>query len=139
MTSAARQPRLVSLEVPARAVELIWDLSARAGRALAIRREVADPAIVGVAVRLSRLAGGRVDVVTEALTASGDRCVLLGPGQPRARWLREGAFEHLDVEDVLACTLRHESHTSALFARCPLLARLGIPPGSYSLRGAEIV
>ncbi|MBK7406541.1 MAG: hypothetical protein IPJ41_18580 [Phycisphaerales bacterium] len=137
--TSARQPVCVPVVAAARSIELVWDLSTRAGAALARATGLPEPTVCGVAVRLSRTAEeGNVAVLIDAITPSGERRPLRDPAVTPARWLREGAFEHLDAEGILTCTLRHESRASALYARCPLLAGLGVPAGAYSLRGAQV-
>lgn len=137
MTRTAPQPMslLVGPEpTPPWEVALVWDLSARAGAALGA--PAADPpGALELAIAPTdddRLATVRLST----LRRTGKRAEIRTLVGARTRWLREAGFDHVDVEGVVSCTFRADAPTGPIFARCPLLESLGIPAGSYSLRGA---
>ncbi|HZW10938.1 MAG TPA: hypothetical protein VFF69_13635 [Phycisphaerales bacterium] len=137
MTRTAGQPVRVWLgqaDGARECVELVWDISARAGGALAERCAIGER-VVAVAVRLERAAGGaQAEVLVEALTGAGGRRSLSDPRTQPVRWTRDGEFEHIDIEGVVQCTIRHEAEPRVLYARSALLGALAIAPGAYSLR-----
>jgi len=134
MTGTAIHPaRLVPGAAQAWGLTLAWDLSVVAGRALPCAR-IGDHA---VAIELKITPTGRGRRASARLSArlrSGDRVELRTLSDLPARWLREPGCEHVDVEGVVSCTCARGGHPTPVFARCPLLAQVGIPAGSYSLR-----
>ncbi len=137
MTRTARHPIIVETPVPgaARCLELVWDLSSRAGRALAEQRGFGRRRIVAVVLRIASGHGPeRAVISSEAVADSGERLPLEPRQSRRARWAREGDLEHIDIDGLLRCTLRHADGARALYASTPLLASLGVAPGAYSLR-----
>jgi hypothetical protein len=137
VTQTARQPVRIRISPPEEArqcLELVWDLSTRAGAALSECRALDDRA-VAVAVRLERDSGaGHATAWLEAVTSGGGRRPLAEPRTQPVRWTREGGLEHVDMEGVVQCTIRHEAGARVLYARSALLASLAIVPGAYSLR-----
>lgn len=139
MTSTARHPVRIEVAAPAgRAAELVWDLSTRAGRALAAAHQLEGEVIGAVAMVLRQAGRHHATVAAEGVTRAGTRVPLRAPRRCAAAWTRERDLEHIDIEGVLRCTLRHEGAARALYANSPLLASLGIGPGTYSLRSAAM-
>lgn len=135
MTRTARQPvSLVVADAPAWALTLAWDLSAKAGSALAEREGAAgDPA---VAIELSVEPGETGHAATVRLVLvhrSGTRRELQAATGAQAAWRREGRFEHFDAPGIVNWSARADG--GPVFARCPWIAQAGVPAGSYSLRG----
>jgi hypothetical protein len=121
-----------------RAAELIWDLSTRAGRALAAANQLEGEIIGAVAVVLRQAGRDHATVAADGITRAGTRVPLRAPYRCPAAWTRERDLEHIDAEGLLRCTIRHTGGTRAIFAHTTLLALLGVGPGAYSLRAASV-
>ena len=132
---------------------LCWDLAARAGARLTPDEHTGHPPDHAVAIELTieptpetHQAAVRVD----ALLRSGNRIELRHLVSTSTRWSGETGFDSIDIEGVVSCTFRASDRTPTphntpptpptpstsrpIYARCPLLATLGIPGGAYSLR-----
>lgn len=133
MTRTARQPVSVVLDAaPAWAVAVSWDVSAKAGAALAsgMGREGERVSVVELALEPS--GAGESGAVLWAVLASGERVALRRGAGVRTLWRREAAHEHVDAPGVLSYTARRGGPVT--FVRCPWLAACGVPAGSYLLR-----
>jgi hypothetical protein len=139
MTRTAPHP--VSLVIdpapaPRWAMALVWDLSARAGAALAGATQPDHPVAIELAVEPTE----DPDIATIRLSTigrAGDRVEIRSLVGMPARWCREASFDHVDIEGVVSCTFRASDPPEPVYARCPLLGAIGIPAGSYSLRVAR--
>ena len=125
---------------------LCWDLAARAGAGLTPHGHSGHPPDHAVAIELTiepMFESHRAAVRVNALLHSGNRIELRHLVGTNTRWSSEAGFDHIDIEGAVSCTFRASdriptpptSPTSRpIYARCPLLAALGIPGGAYSLR-----
>jgi hypothetical protein len=129
MTRTAPSP--VRIDLSRWPVALWWDLAESIGRTLLGPESASDP-VAGVEVRLEPHAKDEGATVEAAVhSRAGRRRVLLRLERVGASWTRDGRFEHVDAPGVLACSQRGGR---TVYARCPLLDRLGVPAGSYALR-----
>lgn len=144
LTRAEKTPRpetgrLAETAQP-RQVTLCWDLATRAGAGLALNGHTQHNADNtpdhAVAIELTIDPTATSDLSTVRLHAvlhSGERATLRTLEAVRTRRLCEAGFVHVDIEGVIACTFRAGDTTRPIYARCPLLAAMGIPAGSYSM------
>lgn len=133
MTRTATHPLVIDA-APAWALTLAWDLSAKAGRALAERVGAEGDTAVAVELSVEPADPGQASVRLLLVLSSGARRELRAAAGVRALWRREPDFEHFDAPGVVQCTARRGDETTLIYARCPWLAQAGVPAGSYSLR-----
>ena len=142
--TAPHRPALIIDAAPSWPLTLAWDLSAVAGRALPGSRPGDHPVAIELAIEpaiepvMGPVARGRsAAIVAAAVLGSGRRVELLARTGIPASWIRECGFEHVDIEGIVSCTAACSDRDRPIFVRCPLLAELGIPAGSYSLRADD--
>lgn len=134
--TAPHRPALLIDAAPSWPLTLAWDLSVVAGRTLPGGRHADHPVAIELAIEPGAR-GRSAAIVAAAVLGSGRRVELHASTGIPASWIREGGFEHVDVEGIVSCTTVCRERGRPIFVRCPLLAELGIPAGSYSLRADD--
>jgi len=142
--TAPHRPALLIDAAPSWPLTLAWDLSVVAGRTLPGGRHADHPVAIELTiepviepVRGPDARGRSAAIVAAAVLGSGRRVELHARTGTPASWIRESGFEHVDVEGIVSCTTACRERGRPIFVRCPLLAELGIPAGSYSLRADD--
>lgn len=128
---------------------LCWDLAASAGAGLTPDEQSDHAPDHAIAIELTiepTLEADQAAVRVDALLRSGNRIELRHLVSVSTRWSGEAGFDSIDIKGVVSCTFRASDRTPTpptprtsrlIYARCPLLATLGIPGGAYSLRTAH--
>lgn len=146
MSRAASQPAGIHAhrarnEVRGECLEIVWDLAAHAGRALARERRLSPFVPQAIALRARRrTSAGLLEIMLDALTESGDRAALRVEREAPGTWIEDEStgLLHVEAGELLRATVRRSEPPAALFARTELLEELGLPAGSYAVREATL-
>jgi hypothetical protein len=131
----APQEVIVRTRPAARRLRLRWSVSGEAAAACGLTPEGTRQAWLELEVDVQRRDGAtRATSVSAAVLFHGRASpVEIAPATGAAITDAETGLTHIDIDGFIHATLRGES--DVLYARTPLLSRLGLPGGRYECEG----